>query len=283
MCVYERAHGLHLPSARTRARRRCHLRAAAVAVGVCVCVCMYAHGFGFTTGMRRHTVVPLRRPTCSTGAAAALSVHLCAGIVIVGRTLEGSCPESARPHCCQGPSPGLYPFGRYRLSGPSPKGFSTHMEASVAQQVGIDASPHPASPSYTADSRLEMGTRSIVHHIRLLFYILYYYYVLKSSNVHQKHVNETARRYITLALSMLQYYNAVTLRTNICNAIILSFVLRVLRRSNHVIPTGRCPLYSYIHAEVIVLKPQVCLSGTRLPLLPYALRRIVMTVLYACT
>lgn len=128
VCLWVSAGGLHWPRARACAQRRCHLRAAAV----CVCVCMCAHGFGFTTGMRRRggsgcamavaavvvvamvlaAVVPHRRPTCSTGAAA----HLCAGIALEGRTVLGSRLKSARQRSCRGPALSPWSVDRYHRS-----------------------------------------------------------------------------------------------------------------------------------------------------------------------
>lgn len=70
VCVYERL----AFTCRARAQRRCHLRAVAAVVR-CVCVCLYVRArirfHDRNAAAAATTVVPHRRPTCSTGAAAA--------------------------------------------------------------------------------------------------------------------------------------------------------------------------------------------------------------------
>lgn len=64
------------------------------------------------------------------------AVHLCAGIVMVGRMALWPRSESARPYSYRGRPSARHPSTATVGPGPSLKGFSTHMETHVAQQVG---------------------------------------------------------------------------------------------------------------------------------------------------
>lgn len=133
-----------------RARIRFHDRNAAAAAVVVV------------TTPPTHVLYRCRRcPSCA--------VHLCAGIVTVGRTTAWPHPESAHPNSYRAPALGPLFVDRRRRSGTAPdRVFSTHGGTRCA--TSGQRSRTPRRPLRCSDSRLLNGNVITRFFILLLLY-----------------------------------------------------------------------------------------------------------------